>query len=39
MWVPLFFNTFKDRKDKKDTTDQNFGNNAQWNQQQQPHNP
>ena len=39
MWVPLFFNTFKDRDSKKDTTDQNFGSNAQWNQQQQQQNP
>ena len=33
MWVPLFFNTFKDRKSKKDTTDQNFGGNNQNGQQ------
>ena len=33
--VPLFFNTFKDRKSKKDTTDQDFGNNNQ-NWQQNP---
>ena len=38
MWVPLFFNTFKDRKGTDDTTDQKWNNqNAQ--QQQQPNNP
>ena len=31
MWFPLFFNTFKDRKATKDTTDQNFW---RWNNQQ-----
>ena len=37
-WVPLFFNTFKDRKGTDDTTDQKWNNkNAQ--QQQQPNNP
>jgi hypothetical protein len=38
MGVPLFFNTFKDRKGSDDTTDQKWNNqNAQ--QQQQPNNP
>ena len=36
MWVPLFFNTFKDRKSTKDTTDQNFW---QWNNHQRPQQP
>ena len=36
MWVPLFFNTFKDRKSTKDTTDQKFW---QWNNHQRPQQP
>ena len=36
MWVPLFFNTFKDRKSTKDTTDQNFW---KWNDQKKPQQP
>jgi hypothetical protein len=32
MWFPLFFNTWKDRKETTDTTDQNFW---RWNNQQQ----
>ena len=32
MWLPLYFNTFKDRKKSKDTTDQNFGGGNQNSQ-------
>ena len=39
MWVPLFFNTFKDRKGIDDTTDQKWNNQNAQQQQQQPNNP
>ena len=38
-WVPLFFNTFKDRKGADDTTDQKWNNQNAQQQQQQPNNP